>query len=120
MRTIPRTVHLADVLALRRRLAWLRRQGRFISLCRGLRVLLGLAGAGITLLGVLDWRWHLPGPVRGAGLALLLISAGIVLLRHLISPLRQPADDLSLALRIEEAHLGLNDSLASAVQFLQQ
>jgi hypothetical protein len=40
--------------------------------------------------------------------------------RYLICPLQAPADDLSLALRIESEFPSLKDALASTVQFLEQ
>ena len=49
-----------------------------------------------------------------------LAAAGVVAYRALLRPLLVRADNLSLALRVEEAYPDLNDSLASAVQFLEQ
>jgi hypothetical protein len=70
------------------------------------------------LAGLLDWRIHLPESVRVSLLTGVLGSTGLVAYR-LIRPLTSRTDDLSLALRIEEHYPALNDSLASAVEFLE-
>jgi hypothetical protein len=105
---------------LQRRLAAVRRRLRLVAVIRGAGwVLLGLLTA-ITAAGLLDWRFPLPAVIRAMLLVGILAGVGLVALRHLFRPLSSRMDDLSLALRIEEAHPVLNDALASTVQFLEQ
>ncbi len=103
---------------LRQRLASVRRRLRFVTSYRGTAWLAALVLATIAVAGLLDWHFHLPSVVR----ALLLVSglggAGYLFYSRLFLPLRIKDDDLTLALRIEELYPGLNDSFASAVQFL--
>src|SRR5262249_46543378 len=70
--------------------------------------------------GLLDWTWHLPGLVRAILLVASLAGAGLIFYRALYLPLSMKADDLALALRVEQQYPGLNDSLASTVEFLDQ
>jgi len=72
----------------------------------------------ILVAGLLDGRLHLPSLVRATALVGGLTAAGYILYRKLLQPLSQPADDLSLAIRIEERYPALNDCLASTIQFL--
>src|SRR5262249_51403171 len=109
-----------DPQALARRLAWLRRRLRFVVTLRGVSWLWALVCGTALVVGLLDWRIHLPALVRAAALVGLLGGAGYVLYRYLLSPLAEKADDLTLALRIEEQYPGLNDGLGSAVEFLQE
>src|SRR5262245_31461430 len=102
------------------RLSRLRRRIRVVAGLRGLFALAAVLIGGAVLMGLLDWRFQLPGMVRAIGLAGILGLAGYVLIRWLIEPFRQPADNLRLALRMEEKNPELNDVLASAVQFLEQ
>src|SRR5262249_28633893 len=105
---------------LHRRLAGLRRQLLLTVTVRGLSlflaVLLGVAVVG----GLLDYSWHLPALIRALVLVLALCGGGYVAYRFLLRPLAAPRDDLALALRVEDRYPSLNDSLASAVQFLEQ
>ena len=103
---------------LRRRLAALRRRLRLVAFCRGGGWLLAAVLLPLAVVGVVDYRLHLPGLARAVVLVSLLAAGGVIVLRFLLRPLRQPADDLSLALRIEDRYPLLNDSLASTVQFL--
>ncbi len=105
---------------LRCRLAGLRRRLRLVASFRGLSWLLTAVLTTAVLVGVLDWRWHLPGLVRAFALIGLLAGAGVILYRFLFQPLSEASDDLSLALRVEERYPGLNDALASTVQFLDR
>src|SRR3712207_320082 len=109
--TAPR---ITDSAALLRRLAGLRRRGRAVALLRGAGWLVAVVPGGVVLAGLLDWRLHLPDLARAGLLVATLAAGGYVLVRHLLGPLTTPDDDLSLALRLEEASPGLNDALASA------
>ena len=104
--------------ALRRRLAALRRRLRLVTAVRGLGWLAAVVLGAALAAGALDWRWHLPALVRAAALTGTLAAAGVVALRHLVRPLSARADDLTLALRVEERFPALNDALASTVEFL--
>jgi hypothetical protein len=103
---------------LRQRLAAVRRRLRFVTVFRGTSWLVALVLAVVAVAGLLDWRFHLPSVVRALFLVAGLAGAGALLYRRLFLPLRRKDDDLTLALRIEELYPGLNDSFASAVQFL--
>lgn len=104
---------------LQQRLARLRRRLRFFVTFHGLCWLLAVTLLTIAGAGWLDWRWHLPSLVRALLLAGGLSGAGLLLWRLLLRPLAAPADDLSLALCIEEHYPALNDALGSTVQFLE-
>jgi hypothetical protein len=103
---------------LRQRLAAVRRRLRFVTLFRGTSWVIGLVLATAVVAGLLDWRFHLPSVIRALLLVGGLGGAGVIFYRRLFVPLREKDDDLTLALRIEELYPGLNDSFASAVQFL--
>jgi hypothetical protein len=105
---------------LRSRLARLRRRLRFVVTTRGLSLFVAVLLATALLGGLLDWRFHLPSLVRAVLLVGGLAGAGCIAYRFLFVPLSQRADDLSLALRVEEQYPGLNDALASTIEFLQQ
>ncbi len=106
--------------SLQQRLARLRRRLRYVVAVRGTGWVVALFLVCVAAAGVLDWYFHLPSLVRAVALAAILSSAAVVALRHLLRPLARRADDLSLALRIEEEYPALNDCLASAVQFLER
>jgi hypothetical protein len=104
---------------LRQRLAAVRRRLRFVTTFRGACWLLLIVLGGAAVAGLLDWRLnHLPDVIRALLLVATLAGAGAVFYRQLFLPLREKDDDLTLALRIERLYPGLNDSFASAVQFL--
>ncbi len=101
-----------------KRLASLRRKVRWYDGWIGIAALAALVlGVGVAE-GLLDFWLHIPSLFRAALLVGLLVSAGFFVYRLLIRPFAAPYDDLSLALRVEEAYPELNDSLASTVQFL--
>lgn len=102
------------------RLAAVRRWLRFVVTFRGLCWLVTLLLGVAVVAGWLDWRVQLPSLVRAVVLAATLGGAGYVAVRYLIRPLTAPADDLSLALRVEVQYPFLKDVLGSTVQFLTQ
>ena len=104
---------------LQHRLAALRRWLRLVVTVRGLCWLLTLLLVTGIVAGWLDWRVHFPSLVRAVFLVATLGGAGYVAFRYLIRPWAAPADDLSLALRVEALYPFLKDSLASTVQFLE-
>ncbi len=102
------------------RLAALRGQVRRLLALHGLSWLVfGLASA-ILLAGSADWLIRLAPEVR------LVLLIGVVLLglwlalTRVVLPLIVKFADLDIALRIEDRWPGLNDRLASTVQFLRQ
>ncbi len=103
---------------LRQRLAAVRRRLRFVTTVRGACWLTVILLGGAAVAGLLDWYFHLPGVIRALLLVATLSGAGAVFYQRLFLPLRVKDDDLTLALRIEQLYPGLNDSFASAVQFL--
>jgi hypothetical protein len=105
---------------LQSRLGAVRRRLRRVILWRAGSLLIILLVGGALLAGVLDSHIHLPTLVRALVLVGILVGAGLVAYRTLFAPLRMSADDLALALRIEDKYPLLNDSLASTVEFLQQ
>jgi hypothetical protein len=109
-----------DATMLRQRLAFLRRRLRLVATVRGVGFLLTVLLSAALINGLLDWRWHLPALVRAIVLTGTLVGGIYVAFRYLFRPLSAPSDDFSLALRVEEAYPGLNDSLASTVQFLER
>jgi len=105
---------------LRQRLAGLRRRLRVVAIVRGAGLLLTVVLAAAVVAGLLDWHWHLPALVRAVVLVATLAGGIFIAYRYLYRPLSAPSDDLSLALRVEEEYPGLNDALASTVQFLER
>lgn len=111
---------------LQSRLAALRRRLRLVVTFRGGcwsgAVLLG----GVALACLIDYglfhnlNLDLPRFVRALLLAATLGGTGYIAWQFLLRPLSYRTDDLSLALRVEEAYPVLNDALASTVQFLEK
>ncbi len=102
------------------RIAALRGQVRRLLALHGVsRLTFGLATA-VLVAGLADWMFRLVPEVR---LVLLIgvVALGVwLLIRRVILPLVVKFADLDIALRIEERWPGLNDRLASTVQFLRQ
>ncbi|GIW78708.1 MAG: hypothetical protein KatS3mg105_0515 [Gemmatales bacterium] len=105
---------------IQRRFSSLRRRLRWVIVFRGVCVCGSILLFSAAVIGLIDWLIVLPSFVRSVLLAAGLAVFGIVGYAYLIRPLSRKADDLSLALQVEEVFPELNDSLASAVQFLQQ
>ncbi|MEA2632679.1 MAG: hypothetical protein QOE66_2898, partial [Chloroflexota bacterium] len=101
------------------RIATLRNRVRRLLAVRGLSWVVGLLVPIVILLGMADWAVHLDAVVRVAALAALAGFAGYLSWRYVIKPLIVRFNDLDIALRIEERWPGLNDRLASTVQFLR-
>ncbi len=100
------------------RIGTLRNQVRRLLALRGLSWVIGLLVPVVILLGLADWSIHLDAVVRVAALV-GLAGLGIWLLtRYVLAPLIVRFADLDIALKIEERWPGLNDRLASTVQFL--
>jgi hypothetical protein len=101
-----------------KRLAALRWKVRLLDGWLGICALVALVLGVVVGVGVIDSALHLPNLVRAVALVSLLVGSGFVAWLYLVKPFAQPCDDLNLALRVEDAYPELNDSLASAVQFL--
>ncbi len=71
-----------------------------------------------TLAGFLDAAIHLGALPRALALVTLLVVSGVVFFRGILRPLRYRTDALAMALELENKFPGLNDALASAVDFL--
>src|SRR5262249_32011886 len=97
-----------------------RRHLRLVVTLRGGCWVVALLLFATALGGLVDWRFHLPALVRAFLLTSTLGAAGYVGHRYLVQPLLAKTDDLSLALLLETHYPVLNDSLASALQFLEQ
>src|SRR5262245_4995964 len=104
---------------LQKRLSALRRRLRQTIVFRGFSWTIVILLLAAATAGALDWRVHLPVLVRVSVLTFTLTGAGYLAYRLLLGPLAARSDDLTLALRVEARHPELNDSLASAVQFLE-
>ena len=102
------------------RIAALRGQVRRLLALHGLsRLVFGVATA-ILVAGSADWLIHLAPEVR---LVLLIGVIGLgawLAITRVLMPLIVKFADLDIALRIEDRWPGLNDRLASTVQFLRQ
>src|SRR4051794_23759527 len=98
---------------LQTRLAGLRRRLRLFVTLRGVCYLAGALLGGVLLAGLLDWLIHLPSLMRAVFLAGTLTLSVYTALRYLARPLSTKMDDLSLALKVEDAYPELNDALAS-------
>ncbi len=103
---------------LRQRLNALRRRIHLVTIVRGSSWIAALLLAVFVFGGLIDFLYPLPRVIRALFLVGGLGGAGYLFYRYLYLPLKAKDDDLSLALRIEDRYPGLNDSLASSVQFL--
>ncbi len=102
------------------RIAALRGQVRRLLAVHGVAwLVLGLVSM-VAAAAFLDWLIHLVPEVR---LVLLVAVGGAgtwLVLRYVITPLVVRFNDLDIALRIEDRWPGLNDRLASTIQFLRR
>ena len=102
------------------RIAALRGRARRQLAAHGLgRLVLGCVTA-VAVAGGLDWLIHLVPEVRLVLLVAVVATAAWLLLRYVVAPLVVRFNDLAIAMKIEERWPGLNDRLASTVQFLRQ
>lgn len=100
---------------------------RIASLRGRVRRLLALHGLSLVVAGLAvfvlfaclgDWAIHLSREIRVALLATFVGLAGYLLLRYVVAPLVVRFRDLDIAMKIERRWPGLNDRLASTIQFL--
>ena len=100
------------------RIRGLRASVRRLLALHGLSWVLGLIVPLAILAGFADWLFHLDAVIRAALLAALVCAALWLGYRGVLRPLLVRFADLDIALRIEERWPGLNDRLASMVQFV--
>ena len=84
----------------------------------GLSWVLGLIVPLVILAGLADWLFHLDSVIRAALLLSLIGGALWLAFRYVLRPLFVRFADLDIAMRIEERWPGLNDRLASMIQFV--
>jgi len=101
------------------RIAALRGQVRRHLAAHGLALLVLGAVAAVATAGFLDWSIHLVPEVRLVLLVGVAAAALSLAVRYVLIPLVVRFNDLDIAMRIEGRWPGLNDRLASTVQFLR-
>jgi hypothetical protein len=103
---------------LRSRIASLRGRVRRLLALHGLSLVVAGLAVFTLLAGLADWSIHLAWEIR---VALLVAMAGLavyMLARYVVAPLVVRFRDLDIAMKIERRWPGLNDRLASTIQFL--
>ena len=101
------------------RIKGLRNSLRRLLALHGLSWVLGVVVPLVILAGLADWLFHLDFVIRAVILAALAGCAAWLAFERIVRPLIVRFDDLDIALRIEERWPGLNDRLASTIQFLR-
>ncbi len=108
-----------DARHLESRISTLRARVRRLLALHGLSRVVACTVPLVVLACLADWLAHFDAGVR---LALLVALGGFtawLAYRHVVLPLVVRFADLDIALRIEERWPGLNDRLASTIQFLK-
>ena len=100
------------------RIKALRTSVRRLLAMHGLGWVVGLLLPMVIAAGLADWLFHLDSVIRAAFLTALLGALVYLLYRRVLRPLLVRFADLDIAMRIEERWPGLNDRLASTIQFL--
>jgi hypothetical protein len=111
------TTRLARSAVLHAKLAAVRR--KFVGVAAGTGVSMAL-GAFVILLGLAmltDWWLDLPLAVRAVTLALTLGGTGLLLWRHVFTPVRRQPDDDTVALAVEKGFPQFRSRLISSIQF---
>jgi len=103
---------------LRRGLARLRARVRSLLIVLGCSRAVIFLGAILVLLFVGDYALRLPLGVRQVAFFATLAGLGVVIVRRLVLPLREPLSDAVLATRVEERYPELADRLVSSLAFL--
>ncbi len=101
------------------RIGALRGQVRRLLALHGMGWVVGLVIPVVVVLGLADWLIHLDPAVRLIELIALGAFGAWLLFRYVLVPLFVRFGDLDIALRIEERWPGLEDRLASTIQFLR-
>ncbi len=97
----------------------LRSSVRRLLAVHGLCWVLGLVLPMVIAAGLVDWLFHIDPTIRLILLIGVVAACGYLVYRRILYPLLVPFADLDIAMRIEERWPGLNDRLASTVEFLQ-
>src|SRR6478736_3760770 len=100
------------------RIASLRGRVRRLLALHGLSLVVAGLAVFTLLAGLADWSIGLVREVRVALLVAMAALGGYLMLRYVIAPLVVRFRDLDIALKIEKRWPGLNDRLASTIQFL--
>ena len=108
-----------DRAELPERLALLGRSRHRVAVGAGAFALVGVVLADALLACSLDTWLHLAALPRAMMLVLTLAAAGVIARVWVVRPLRLPTDPLAVALELETRFPRLNDSLGSAVSFLE-
>jgi hypothetical protein len=109
-----------DPTRLLQRFAALRWRLRIVTLMAGLASSLAILFSAAIIIAAIDWQFGLPAFVRALALAATLASAMWVFWQRSLRPLARGDNNFALAMRAEGCFPHLQDSLASAVQFLEQ
>jgi len=99
------------------RIGSLRANVRRLVALHGLSWLIGLLLPLVILAGIADWVFHLDAVIRAVLLLALVGATGYLGYRFVLRPLFVRFADLDIAMRIEQRWPGLNDRLASMIQF---
>jgi hypothetical protein len=99
------------------RIRALRGSLRRLLALHGLSWVLGAIVPLVIFAGFCDWLFQLDSAIRAALLASLVGAAFYLGYRRVLRPLFVRFADLDIAMRIEERWPGLNDRLASTIQF---
>ncbi len=102
------------------RLGLLRSRVRRLLALHGMSLVIASVVPAILVACLSDWFVHLVPEVRVAALIAVIGLGATLAVRHVVRPLVVRFRDLDIALRIEERWPGLNDRLASTVQFLRE
>lgn len=109
---------LGDSVPLTEHLLGLGRSRRAARVTAGVTLFLATLLAGLCSLGILDSIFALPAWFRAVSLVLGLFGIRALYLRVVRSRVAESVNPLSIALLLEDRFPRLNDSLASAVEFL--
>ena len=101
------------------RIGALRASLRRLLALHGMGWVLGLSLPLLIIAGFADWLLHLDSVIRVVVLAAVIGTLLFLIYRRMIRPLFVRFADLDIAMRIEERWPGLNDRLASTIQFLR-
>ncbi len=101
------------------RIGALRASLRRLLALHGLSWVLGLTLPLLIVAGFADWLFHLDSVIRAVILAAVIGTVLFLIYGRVLRPLFVRFADLDIAMRIEERWPGLNDRLASTIQFLR-
>ena len=104
---------------LRQRLQKALSRFRFVTVVRSVSLIAAAVLALLASFAWLDWQFHLPALVRACELTLLSTLTIVLVLRFVLVPLRKEGTLLAMAYRVERQVPALNDSLVSALEFLE-